>query len=200
VSKEFLKILPKIQTIDKNDQSIRDILNRSVYTIQQSIGAALDGLPNGESNTARKLNGDLFEHFIRIIIQEIGIDCQSGTIQIPILVDGKTEFYMKYQHDLIVKKDDDMIMIGSIKTSSKDRIDKIFIDKFLYNNLTEKTTPHIAIFLHDVQRERTREKKINMESVLRFYRDISKGTQSNSIRWTAFIIAIFVPICRRKTF
>ena len=155
-SREFLKILHSIKTINKNDNSVRDILNNATYTIQQSVGSALDGLPAGQSNTARKLNGDLFEHFIRLIICEIGIDCKSGVIQIPIVVEGKPEFNMSYQHDLIIEKEDDVKVIGSIKTSSKDRIDKIFIDKFLYNKLTEKATPHIAIFLNDVQRKNTR--------------------------------------------
>ena len=155
-SKEFLKILHTIKTINKSDNSIRNILNNTTYTIQQSVGSALDGLPAGQSNTARKLNGDLFEHFVRLIISEIGIDCKSGVIQVPVIVDGKPEFNMNYQHDLIIEKDDNVKVIGSIKTSSKDRIDKIFIDKFLYNKLTEKYTPHIAIFLNDVQRKNTR--------------------------------------------
>jgi hypothetical protein len=155
-SKEFLKILQTIKSANKNDKSIRDILNNATYTIQQSVGSALDGLPAGQSNTARKLNGDLFEQFIRLIIREMGVDCKSGVIQVPILVDGKPEFNMSYQHDLIIEKEDDIKVIGSIKTSSKDRIDKIFIDKFLYNKLTEKATPHIAIFLNDVQRKNTR--------------------------------------------
>ena len=43
-----------------------------------------------------------------------------------------------------------------MKTSSKDRIDKIFIDKFLYNKLAEKAIPHIAVFLNDVQRKKTK--------------------------------------------
>jgi hypothetical protein len=155
-SKEFLKILKTIKTVNKKDNSVRDILNNATYTIQQSIGSALDGLPAGQSNTARKLNGDLFEHFIRLIIREIGIDCKSGVIQRPVIVNGKSEFNMSYQHDLIIEENDDIKVIGSIKTSSKDRIDKIFIDKFLYNKLTEKTTPHIAVFLNDVQRKKTR--------------------------------------------
>ena len=155
-AKEFLRILQHIKTIDKNDKSIRSLLNNATYTIQQSVGSALDALPAGKSNTARKLNGDLFEHFIRLIIREIGIDCKSGIVQIPIIVDGKSEFNMSYQHDLIIEKESDIKVIGSIKTSSKDRIDKIFIDKFLYNKLTEKATPHIAIFLNDVQRKKTR--------------------------------------------
>lgn len=37
---------------------------RTIYTLQQAIGAALDGLPVGMSNQARKVNGDLFERLI----------------------------------------------------------------------------------------------------------------------------------------
>jgi hypothetical protein len=157
VSKEFLQILRNIKTIDPQDNTVRVILNNATYTIQQTIGAALDGLPAGESNTARKLNGDLFEHFIRLIICEIGINCTSGTVQVPVLVNGKPEFCMSYQHDLIIKKENEIKVIGSIKTSSKDRIDKIFIDKFLYNKLTETMIPHIAVFLNDVQRKKGRQ-------------------------------------------
>ncbi|MFA4839628.1 MAG: hypothetical protein WC974_09950 [Thermoplasmata archaeon] len=156
ISKEFLKILRSIKNIDRNDDSIRQILNNSTYTIQQSVGSALDGLPAGKSNTARKLNGDLFEHFIRLIIREIGIPCNAGVIQVPVIVEGEPQFNMSYQHDLIIEKNYEVKVIGSIKTSSKDRIDKIFIDKFLYNKLTEKATPHIAIFLNDVQRKNTK--------------------------------------------
>jgi len=156
MAKEFLKILRKIKTLDKKDKTAREILNNTTYTIQQSIGCALDALPAGQSNTARKLNGDLFEHFIRLILREMGVDCASGVMQIPVVVDGKSVFNMSYQHDLIIKNEDDVKVIGSIKTSSKDRLDKIFIDKFLYNKLTEKATPHIAIFLNDVQRKNTR--------------------------------------------
>jgi hypothetical protein len=155
-SKDFLRILRNIKTINKRDKSLRDILNNTTYTIQQSIGSALDGLPAGQSNTARKLNGDLFERFIRLIIRETGIECRSGVINVPVMVNGSHEFDMAYQHDLIIEKNNDIKVIGSIKTSSKDRIDKIFIDKFLYNKLTEKATPHIAVFLGDVQRKKTR--------------------------------------------
>ncbi|MFA5783229.1 MAG: hypothetical protein WC868_13265, partial [Bacteroidales bacterium] len=100
--------------------------------------------------------GDLFEQFIRLIIREIGIECRAGVMQVPVMVDGQRLFDMSYQHDLIIEKNDDIKVIGSIKTSSKDRIDKIFIDKFLYNKLIEKETPHIAIFLNDVQRKNTK--------------------------------------------
>ena len=155
-SKEYLKLLQNIKTNNKKDQSIRTILNNVTYTIQQSIGSALDGLPARQSNTARKLNGDLFEHLIRLILGKMGMDCRSGTIQFSVVIDGKSEFQMRYQHDLIIEKEEEVRLIGSIKTSSKDRVDKIFIDKFLYNKLAEKETPHIAIFLNDVQRKNAR--------------------------------------------
>jgi len=159
--KEFCKIKELIFPVLKNVKDIkaseeRQIINRIVYTMQMSIGASLDALPAGQSNTARKIAGDLFERLILLIIKETGINCASGTIKIPILLNNEVLFNMNYQHDIIVKKDEEIKLIGSIKTSSKDRIDKIFIDKFLYNKLTETNTPHIAIFLNDVQRKNTR--------------------------------------------
>jgi len=41
-----------------------------------------------------------------------------------------------------------------VKTTSKDRIDKIFLDKYLLTKLLGRDIPVIAIFLHDVQRAR----------------------------------------------
>lgn len=117
------------------------------------IGAALDALPAGESNKARKINGDLFERYIRLILQTIGIPVHDGVVSVPVIVDDKELFKMSYQHDIIVEKNGKVKAIGSVKTSSKDRIDKIFIDKFLYNRLTNEATPHFAVFLNDVQRK-----------------------------------------------
>ena len=65
-------------------------------------------------------------------------------------------FNTTYQHDLLISEDNEIKIIGSVKTSSKDRIDKIFVDKFLYNKLTSTALPHIAIFLNDVQRKKTK--------------------------------------------
>lgn len=131
----------------------RVVVNRTIYTIQQCIGAALDALPAGQSNTARKINGDLFERFIRLILVSVGIDCTTGVVKVPIEIDGQVEFYMSYQHDLIIKSGEFLRVIGSVKTSSKDRLDKIFVDKFLLARLTGKEVPHVAIFLNDVQRK-----------------------------------------------
>lgn len=153
----FLSTLKQAAALPANDEANRTIIRNSIYTIQQAIGATLDALPAGSSNVARKINGDLFERLIRLLIMEAGVDCRSGVIQIPVTVDGHDEFKMSYQHDLLLYREDELKAIGSVKTSSKDRLDKIFIDKFLYGRLTETDTPHIAIFLNDVQRKRTRE-------------------------------------------
>ena len=147
--------LPTLQTLQQTnaDAALRLQLNKTVYTVQQSIGAALDALPVGQSNKARKINGTLFDNFIRLILVKIGVDAVSGTVRVPVMVDGKEQFKMNYQHDLIVSYEGDVKAIGSIKTTSKDRIDKVFIDKFLYSKLTNSNLPHIAIFLNDVQRK-----------------------------------------------
>lgn len=130
----------------------RNCINRVVYSCQQAIGATLDALPAGQSNTARKINGDLFECFIRIIISKIGIPVRSGMVCLPVIIDDVKLFDMSYQHDLIIDNNGEIVAIGSVKTSSKDRLDKIFVDKFLYNRLAGTDTPHFAVFLNDVQR------------------------------------------------
>lgn len=133
----------------------RALVNRCTYTIQQGIGAALDSLPAGRSNTARKINGDLFERLIHLILCAQGIDCTEGTVHIPVCVRGVAEFSMRFQHDLIIRSGEFVKVIGSVKTSSKDRLGKIFVDKFLLHRMTGKDVPHVAIFLNDVQRKGT---------------------------------------------
>lgn len=152
-ARRFLTILDDIRDKKADTQENRALINRSIYTIQQCIGATLDGLPSGMSNKARKINGDLFERFIRLIILRVGVDCTSGVVQVPVFIDGKEEFKMSYQHDLIIKSGKFVKIIGSVKTSSKDRLDKIFMDKFLFSKLTGQNVPHVAIFLNDVQRK-----------------------------------------------
>jgi hypothetical protein len=151
---QFRKFFAVLDEVKKSDTPAnREIVNRSVYTIQQSIGAALDALPAGKSNTARKINGDLFERLIRLILVRTGIECTAGVVKVPVMVDGREEFAMSYQHDLIIKSGKLVKIIGLVKTSSKDRLDKIFVDKFLLAKLIGKDVPHVAIFLNDVQRK-----------------------------------------------
>lgn len=152
IKAEFINIFENIRELEQSD-NLRETINKSIYTIQQCIGAALDALPAGQSNFARKINGDLFERFIRLILVCMGVDAVSGTVRVPVIVQNEEQFKMNYQHDLILKYDGEIKILGSVKTTSKDRIDKIFMDKFLYSRLTGSALPHIAIFLNDVQRK-----------------------------------------------
>ena len=156
IEKEFPKVLASVRSLPEDDSESREVLTRSIYTIQQSIGAALDALPAGASNQARKINGDLFERFIQLLLRAVGVTCDTGTVQVPVYLGGEIQFHMSYQHDLLLYNGEELKVIGSVKTSSKDRIDKIFMDKFLYSKLTETALPHIAIFLNDVQRKKTK--------------------------------------------
>lgn len=152
---QFLTVLHGAIHLPSTDESNRSFLRNAIYTMQQAIGATLDALPAGRSNTARKINGDLFERLIRLLVNEVGIDCRSGVINVPVVLEDAELFRMSYQHDLLFYRENELKIIGSVKTSSKDRLDKIFVDKFLYSRLTETVTPHIAIFLNDVQRKQT---------------------------------------------
>lgn len=154
--KRLLKLVARARDLDKNECPERHLIRAGIYTLQQCIGSCLDALPAGQSNKARKINGDLFERLMRLLIQYCGIDATEGVLKIPIEVEGEQTFSMSYQHDLILKNKDEISAIGSVKTSSKDRIDKIFIDKFLHNKLTGEDTPHFAVFLNDVQRKKTK--------------------------------------------
>lgn len=146
--KVFEESLPYIRDI-KDDFETRKIINSVIYTCQQSIGCTLDALNN--SNKAKKKNGNYFEILIRSIVKECGvrIDDKDEIVQL-----DDTAESMKFEHDIILlnaRKEEKAI--GQLKTSSKDRIDKIFLDKYMYNKLKKVDIPHFAIFLNDVQRK-----------------------------------------------
>lgn len=154
----FPQIMERIKDRELPTLEHRTELIRAIYTIQQSIGAALDALPAGRANQARKINGERFENFIKVLINTLGVQCVGGTIKVPVRDSNENLlFTSSYQHDLMISNDNELKIIGSVKTSSKDRIDKVFVDKFLYNRLTETNTPHIAIFLNDVQRKNSKQ-------------------------------------------
>lgn len=155
---KFLSIFSDMRAGRTPNPIYKPLVSEFMYTVQQSIGAALDAAGSGSSNAARKLNGELFERFVRLLIEEAGVPCSPGTVMVPFKDPNGISYVVQYQHDLIVKDEGQTKLIGSIKTSSKDRIDKIFMDKYMYSHLTGTDTPHIAIFLNDVQRKQTTKK------------------------------------------
>jgi hypothetical protein len=136
-------------------------INQVIYTIQQSIGSIGDAFDN--PNQTRKRIGQLFETLIKLTIQEVGLICEPRRVDIPI--PGYPDYKMAYELDLVFSRDKAIVasetkfihpseIVGSVKTTSKDRIDKIFLDKYLLTKLLGRDVPVIAIFLHDVQRAR----------------------------------------------
>ncbi len=137
------------------------LIDSVIYTIQQTIGSIGDSLPN--PNQSRKRVGQLFEGLIRLIIEAVGVNCEGRTIRIPI--PGYSGRSMTYELDMVLSRGNAIVasetrfiapeeIVGSIKTTSKDRLDKIFLDKFLMSKLLERNVKVVAIFLHDVQRAR----------------------------------------------
>ncbi len=136
-------------------------VNKVIYTVQQSVGSIGDSFDN--PNQCRKRVGQLFETLVKLIIQEVGLECEPRTISIPI--PGYPGYEMSYQLDVVFSRNKAIVaaetssidvteIVGSVKTTSKDRIDKLFLDKYLLTKLLGRDVPVIAIFLHDVQRAR----------------------------------------------
>jgi hypothetical protein len=162
----FLTDLKKFQKAVTDQSGKQDYLdsneiNKVIYTIQQSVGSIGDSFDN--PNQSRKRVGQLFESLIRLVIQEIGLECESRTVTVPI--PHHPGYKMTYDLDLVFSHDKVIVasetelihpteVVGSVKTTSKDRIDKIFLDKYLLSQFLGREVRVVAIFLHDVQRAR----------------------------------------------
>lgn len=158
---QFQKIIQKIK--DKNDSwqfEEKHLIDSFLYTIQQSIGAGFDLLAN--QNSARKHVGNRFEELIKVIFTEIGIANKKTVLQIPYQTDEGEKTY-KCENDLILspypkvkstgKYLDEKEIVVSAKTTSKDRMGKMFIDKILLERFVQHDQKVIGIFLNDVQRK-----------------------------------------------
>lgn len=136
------------------------IIDRVIYTIQQSIGIGLDLMVN--QNSARKHVGNRFEELIRVIFTEISVSNKRTVLKIPYETDEGQKIY-KCENDLIIspfenvestnKHLDENEIVVSIKTTSKDRMGKMFIDKILLERFVKHPQKVIGIFLNDVQRK-----------------------------------------------
>jgi|GEM_PF-706465 len=194
-SVEALKlILAKIKNKEKNFTD-RDkfIIDSTLYTIQQAIGAGFDLL--GDPNSARKHVGNRFEELIKSVFTEIGVPNKKVVIKIPYdtedgeknytcendlilspypdipsddqreqvildLVEASTELQGANQLVLTPEADEEAQkyintkeIVVSVKTTSKDRMGKMFMDKILLEGFVKHDLKVIGIFLNDVQRK-----------------------------------------------
>ncbi len=157
---EMLVVLEKIKNRDRVTKADKFTIDSILYTIQQSIGAGMDLLTN--PNSARKHTGNRFEELIKAIFTKIGIANKKLVLQIPYETESGIKYY-KCENDLIlspylkVQSTSDMIdkneIVLSIKTTSKDRMGKMFIDKLLLEKFIKHPQKVIGVFLNDVQRK-----------------------------------------------
>lgn len=157
----FQKFFEIISSIKSNNTVFKpedyNLIDSILYTISQSIGAGFDLLVN--ANSARKHVGNRFEELIKCVFDEIGISNKKSVLQIPY----DDEKVYKCENDLILSPfknvktgpkniNPDEIVV-SIKTTSKDRMGKMFIDKILLEKFVGHRLKVIGIFLNDVQRK-----------------------------------------------
>lgn len=161
---EFLSILNKIKnkkTITKEEHNTIDSV---VYTVQQSIGVGMDFLCN--PNSSRKHVGNRFEELIRLIVTQSGVKNDKVVFKIPYPTEDGEKLYscetdiVLSPHDSVksgTKMIDKEEIVVSLKTSSKDRMGKIFLDKLLMQKFAEHPVKVVGIFLNDVQRKETKQ-------------------------------------------
>lgn len=136
------------------------LVNRTLYTIQQSIGAGLDLVLN--PNSARKHVGNRLEELLRTTINHLGITNKKITFKIPYESEDGEKLYRCETDQIIspypkVKSTTNKLakneVLLSFKTSSKDRMGKIFLDKLLMEQFSGHKVKVVGIFLNDVQRK-----------------------------------------------
>lgn len=163
---EFLRALKNIREI-KEDKALRSLVNSFIYTCQMSISCTLDAF--GNPNKARKKNGAYFENLIREVVKTCGV-ANDHTVE-KIKIDDESDDYFSFEYDIVFQRDGERRAIGQIKTSTKDHLDKIFLDKLFYQKCSKQDIPFIAIVLNDVQR--TQMKKVSSTFLPGHYRAYS---------------------------
>lgn len=139
------------------EEKAYSIIDKTAYTIQQSIGIALDLLGNQNSN--RKHVGNRFEELVRLIVDRIKIKNKKIVLKIPYTDNNvySCETDLVFSPYREVRSDNNTIdpaeVVVSLKTSSKDRMGKIFIDKMLMSKFVGHPVKVVGIFLNDIQRK-----------------------------------------------
>jgi hypothetical protein len=159
---KFLSIIRKIRDRTSITSEEHCNINSVVYTIQQAIGVGMDFLCN--PNSSRKHVGNRFEELIRLVVTELGVKNDNVVFKIPYPSEQGEKMYscetdiILSPHDSVqseTKFIDNKEVIVSLKTTSKDRMGKIFLDKLLMQKFAEHPVKVIGIFLNDVQRKKT---------------------------------------------
>ena len=158
---QFRKIINRLKErkLDFNEEDF-SVVDRTLYSIQQLIGCGLDLLVN--PNSARKHVGNRFEELMRSLFTETGITNKRIILKIPYETEEGEAIY-RCENDLILSPYDEVRstehwldkneIVVSAKTTSKDRMGKMFMDKILLENFLGHSQKVIGIFQNDVQRK-----------------------------------------------
>ena len=129
-----------------------------VYTMAQGVGVALDAV-YGEANSARKNAGMRFEDLMRVLFDACGVPNGRRVFQ---LQHDEGDGSYRCEADAVLSNQSRVRstpteysegeVLVSMKTTSKDRMSKIFTDKQLLSGFFNEEVPVISLFLHDVQR------------------------------------------------
>lgn len=165
----FDKILQRLRKGDRKfGMEDYQLVDSVVYTIQQALGIGLDLMV--ESNSARKHVGNRFEELVRTLFDSLGISFKKVVLSIPYETDEGEKFY-RCETDVIispydkVKSDSKSIdkneIVVSLKTTTKDRMPKIFIDKVLMERFLGYPVRVVGISQNDIQRKEGSKTKIS---------------------------------------
>lgn len=136
------------------------LVSRTLYTTVQAMGAGMDVmLP---PNQARKNFGMRFEEVVETLFTDLGFGQSPLNLALPYEVATGEQAVFRNQVDLVISPTpplssrsgflDPNEVVVSIKTSSKDRFAKIFLDKEVLRSVTGQEIPVLALFHNDVQR------------------------------------------------
>lgn len=156
----FITIMERLKNRESISADDCTTIDSVMYTLQQSIGVGMDFLCN--PNSARKHVGNRFEELIRLAIKLLGVTSDKIVFKIPYPSEEGEKLY-SCETDLIISPHEsiqsttrlvssDEVVI-SLKTSSKDRMGKIFLDKLLMEKFANHPVKVVGIFLNDVQRK-----------------------------------------------
>lgn len=159
--KNFTNILEYLRNGERSfGETEYRIVDKIIYTIQQSLGIGLDLFV--ESNSARKHVGNRFEELIRVLLRSINISLNKIVINIPYETEEGEKFY-KCETDVVVSPFNEVRsnsqnihpdeLIITLKTTTKDRMPKIFIDKILLENFLGHPVRVVGISQNDIQRK-----------------------------------------------
>ncbi|MCL6098394.1 MAG: hypothetical protein M1391_07465 [Bacteroidetes bacterium] len=158
---QFDLILTRLKNEEREfTQDEYRLVDSVVYTIQQAMGIGLDLMV--QANSARKHVGNRFEELIRTLLSTLEISMKKVVLSIPYETDEGNKYY-RCETDVIispyesVKSDATSInpneIIVSLKTTTKDRMPKIFIDKVLMERFVGHQVRVVGISQNDIQRK-----------------------------------------------